>query len=207
MKKIIQALKKNEQVVVATLDLETLGLTPDAQVTEAAYLIWKIENRKGDIYTTILHEYQSFIKAYASRAVREETVAWHFANTQRKAKFENWLEVERTSPEMSVFVSKMAEAFRTLGVQAGFIRGKDFDLPIIGRAYPGYLQELQSAAGVHYHRWHCIRDMEDLMSSVALMNYTPAKQTKAHTAFSDCEDNLGAVMHIIDHLMYIRQGR
>ena len=204
MKKIVQALKNNEQVVVATLDLETLGVTPSAQVTEAAYIIWKIENHQGNICRNTLYAYQSFIKADASREVREETVAWHFANTQRKAKFENWLEVECTSPEMSVFVSKMAEAFSELGVQAVFIRGKDFDLPIIGRVYPGYLQEFQSVAGVHYHRWHCIRDMEDLMSSAALMNYHPAIPNKAHAALSDCKDNLEAVMHVLDHLMYIR---
>lgn len=201
MYELVKKLKARSKVVLATLDLETLGFTTDSQVTEAAWVVWRNYLEDGQLTGLVAHEDCTFVKADTTAEVNPATVAWHLGNTQRRQRYEHWQQEEKTSPVFLGVCARMAASFKDLGVEAVFVRGKDFDLPIIGNAFEGGLQEFQKACGVHFYRFHCIRDMEDVMKAATSGEFVQHKGVKAHNALSDCYDNAEAVAPMLNYCL------
>lgn len=201
MYELVKKLKARSQIVLATLDLETLGFTNNTQVTEAAWVVWRNYLEDGQLTGRVVHEDCTFVKASNTAEVNPATVAWHLGNTQRRQRYEQWQYEEKTSPDFPDVCARMATSFKGLGVEAVFVRGKYFDLPIIGHAFAGGLPEFQKACGVHFHRFHCVRDMEDNMKAVTSGLFVPHEGLKAHAALADCEDNGASVEAMLKYII------
>ena len=185
MKELISALKMGNHITVATVDLETLAFTPKAKVMTAAYIIATISDRGGLSATNVL-EYSGYVRSDGDED--PATVKWHSDDPARSAVFSAW-DMAHKTPFDGV-VRMMANDFKEYGVQALFIQGKDFDLPIIGNALPGYLQEFQELSELNYYHMHCLRDV---VEAARCYGFIPPKRTRAHTALSDCKDNMKAL--------------
>lgn len=182
MKDLINALKMGNHITVATVDLETLALTPTAKVMTAAYIIATISDRGGHPRTDVL-ECSDYVRSDGDED--PATVKWHSDDPARSAVLAAW-DIARKTP-FDVVMRRMANDFNEYGVQALFIQGKDFDLPIIGNALPGYLQEFQELSDIKYYDTHCLRDV---VETARCFGFIPPKRARAHTALSDCKDNL-----------------
>ena len=185
MRDLVNALRMGNHITVATVDLETLALTPTAKVMTAAYIIATISDRGGLSATNVL-EYSGYVSSDGDED--PATVKWHSEDPARSAVFSAW-DIAHKTP-FDVVVRMMANDLKEYGVQALFIQGKDFDLPIIGNALSGYLQEFQELSDVPYYHMYCLRDVVD---AARCYGFIPPKRTRAHTALSDCKDNLTTI--------------
>ena len=182
MKELTNALRMGNHITVATVDLETLALTPTAKVMTAAYIIATISDRCGLSATNVL-EYSGYVRSDGDED--PATVKWHSDDPARSAVLSAWDIANKT--QFDGVVRMMANDFKEYGVQALFIHGKDFDMPIIGNSLPGYLREFQELSDLNYYNMHCLRDV---VETARCYGFIPPKRARAHTALADCKDNL-----------------
>ena len=199
---IFEKVKAGRVVAIATLDMETLGLGVNSQVTSIGYGVgvWAPGNTAKP---RILEVAEFTVCRDPLRDISQDTVKWHERDPIRKAALEKWyLEANRAS-SFGYQLARVAAIFAGHKADALFIQGKDFDMGLISSASPTMATEFQAASQIPYYHTHCLRDIEALLQGLG-MGFKKLKRIKQHTAASDCTDNLHCAFHALDFIYYNR---
>ena len=199
---IFEKAKAGRVVAIATLDMETLGIGVNSQVTSIGYGIgvWA----PGNIAKPRILEVAEFTVCLDPlRDISQDTVKWHQKDPIRNAALEKWYLENGTAPSFGYLLARVANIFASYKAEALFIQGKDFDMGLISSASPTMAIEFQAASQIPYYNQHCLRDVEALLQGLGT-GFKKLKRVKQHTAASDCTDNLHCAFHALDFIYYNR---
>ena len=199
---IFEKAKAGRVVAIATLDMETLGLGVNSQVTSIGYGIgvWAPGNTAKP---RILEVGDFAVGVDLTRDISQDTIAWHQKDPIRKAALEKWNLERNMAPSFGYQLARVAAIFAGYKAEALFIQGKDFDMGLISSASPTMATEFQAASQIPYYHTHCLRDVEALLQGLGT-GFKKLKRVKQHTAASDCADNLHCAFHALDFIYYNR---
>ena len=199
---VFEKAKAGRVVTIATLDMETLGLGVNSQVTSIGYGIgvWAPGNTAKP---RVVEVAEFTVGRDLTRDISQDTIAWHQKDPIRKAALEKWYLENGTAPSFGYQLARVAAIFAGYKAEALFIQGKDFDMGLISSASPTMATEFQAASQIPYYHTHCLRDVEALLQGLG-MGFKKLKRIKQHTAASDCTDNLHCAFHALDFIYYNR---
>ena len=199
---VFEKARAGRVVAIATLDMETLGLGVNSQVTSIGYGVgmWA----PGNTAKPRVAEVAEFtVGLDLTRYISQDTIAWHQKDPIRKAALEKWHWESRTAPSFGYQLARVAAIFAGHKAEALFIQGKDFDMGMISAESPTMATEFQAASQIPYYHTHCLRDVEALLQGLGT-GFKKLKRVKQHTAASDCADNLHCAFHALDFIYYNR---
>ena len=199
---VFEKAKAGRVVTIATLDMETLGLGVNSQVTSIGYGIgvWAPGNTAKPRVVKVA---EFTVDRDHTRDISQDTVKWHQKDPIRNAALEKWHLKNRTAPSFRYQLARVAAIFAGHTAEALFIQGKDFDMGLISSVSPDMATEFQAASQIPYYHTHCLRDVEALLQGLG-MGFKKLKRIKQHTAASDCTDNLHCAFHALDFIYYNR---
>ena len=199
---VFEKAKAGRVVTIATLDMETLGLGVNSQVTSIGYGIglWAPGNTDKP---RVVEVAEFTVGRDPMRDISQDTVKWHERDPIRNAALEKWYLENGTAPSFGYQLARVAAIFAGYKAEALFIQGKDFDMGLISSASPTMVTEFQAASQIPYYHTHCLRDVEALLQGLG-MGFKKLKRIKQHTAASDCTDNLHCAFHALDFIYYNR---
>ena len=199
---IFEKARAGRVVTIATLDMETLGLGVNSQVTSVGYGVgvWAPGNTAKP---TVVEVAEFTVCRDPLRDILQDTVKWHERDPIRKAALEKWFLENGTAPSFWYQLARVAAIFAGYEAEALFIQGKDFDMGLISSASPTMAIEFQAASQIPYYNQHCLRDVEALLQGLGT-GFKKLKRIKQHTAASDCTDNLHCAFHALDFIYYNR---
>lgn len=199
---VFDKVKAGRVVAIATLDMETLGLGVNSQVTSIGYGIgmWTPGNTAK---SRIIEVAEFTVGRDPLRDISQDTVKWHERDPIRHSALQKWYAESRTAPSFGYQIARVAATFARHEVAALFIQGKDFDMGLISSASPTMATEFQAASQIPYYHTHCLRDVEALLQGLGT-GFKKLKRVKQHTAASDCADNLHCAFHALDFIYYNR---
>lgn len=199
---VFEKAKAGRVVTIATLDMETLGLGVNSQVTSIGYGIgvWAPGNTDKP---RVVEVAEFTVGRDLTRDISQDTVKWHQKDSIRKAALEKWYLENGTAPSFGYQLARVAAIFAGHKADALFIQGKDFDMGLISSVSPDMATEFQAASQIPYYNTHCLRDVEALLQGLG-MGFKKLKRIKQHTAASDCTDNLHCAFHALDFIYYNR---
>ena len=199
---VFEKAKAGRVITIATLDMETLGLGVNSQVTSIGYGIgvWAPGNT-GKPRCVEVAEFT--VGRDLTRDISQDTVKWHERDPIRKSALEKWYLENGTAPSFGYQLARVADIFAGYKAEALFIQGKDFDMGLISSASPTMATEFQAASQIPYYHTHCLRDVEALLQGLG-MGFKKLKRIKQHTAASDCTDNVHCAFHALDFIYYNR---
>ena len=199
---VFEKARAGRVVTIATLDMETLGLVANSQVTSIGYGIgvWAPGNT-GKPRVVEVAEFT--VGRDPMRGISQDTVKWHQKDPMRNAALEKWYLENGTAPSFGYQLARVAAIFAGYKADALFIQGKDFDMGLISSASPDMATVFQAASQIPYYNTHCLRDVEALLQGLG-MGFKKLKRIKQHTAASDCTDNLHCAFHALDFIYYNR---
>ena len=199
---VFEKARAGRVVTIATLDMETLGLGVNSQVTSIGYGIgvWAPCNMDKP---RVVEVAEFTVGRDLTRDISQDTVKWHQKDPIRNAALEKWYLENGTAPSFGYQLARVAATFAGYKADALFIQGKDFDMGLISSAAPDMATEFQAASQIPYYNTHCLRDVEALLQGLG-MGFKKLKRAKQHTAASDCTDNLHCAFHALDFIYYNR---
>ena len=199
---VFEKARAGRVVTIATLDMETLGLGVNSQVTSIGYGIgvWAPGNTDKPIVVEVA---EFTVRRDPLRDISQDTVKWHQKDPIRNAALEKWYLENGTAPSFGYHLVWVAAIFAGYKADALFIQGKDFDMGLISSAAPDMATEFQAASQIPYYNTHCLRDVEALLQGLG-MGFKKLKRAKQHTAASDCTDNLHCAFHALNFIYYSR---
>ena len=199
---VFEKAKAGRVVTIATLDMETLGLGVNSQVTSIGYGIgvWAPGNTGK---SKIIEVAEFMVGTDPLREITQDTVKWHERDPIRNAALEKWYAESVMAPSFGYQLARVAAILAGHKAEALFIQGKDFDMGLISSASPTMATEFQAASQIPYYHTHCLRDVEALLQGLG-MGFKKLKRIKQHTAASDCTDNLHCAFHALDFIYYNR---
>ena len=189
-------------VTIATLDMETLGLGVNSQVTSIGYGIgvWAPGNTDKPRVVDVA---EFTVGRDPMRGISQGTVKWLQKEPIRKAALEKWYLENGTASSFVYQLARVAAIFAGYKADALFIQGKDFDMGLISSVSSDMATDFQAASQIPYYRTHCLRDVEALLQGLGT-GFKKLKRVKQHTAASDCADNLHCAFHALDFIYYNR---
>lgn len=199
---VFEKAKAGRVITIATLDMETLGLGVNSQVTSIGYGIgvWAPGNTDKP---RVVEVAEFTVGRDTTRDISQDTVKWHQKDPIRNAALEKWYLENGTAPSFGYQLARVAAIFAGYKADALFIQGKDFDMGLISSVSPDMATEFQAASQIPYYNTHCLRDVEALLQGLG-MGFKKLKRIKQHTAASDCTDNLHCAFHALDFIYYNR---
>ena len=199
---VFEKAKAGRVVTIATLDMETLGLGVNSQVTSIGYGIgmWAPGNTAKP---RVVEVAEFTVGRDPTRDISQDTVKWHERDPIRNAALEKWYAESIMAPSFGYQLARVAAILAGHKAEALFIQGKDFDMGLISSASPTMATEFQAASQIPYYHTHCLRDVEALLQGLG-MGFKKLKRIKQHTAASDCTDNLHCAFHALDFIYYNR---
>ena len=199
---VFEKARAGRVVTIATLDMETLGLGVNSQVTSIGYGVgvWAPGNTAKPKVVDVA---EFTVGRDHLRDISQDTIAWHQKDPIRNAALEKWYLENRTAPSFEFQLARVAAIFAGYKADALFIQGKDFDMGLISSASPDMATEFQAISQIPYYNTHCLRDVEALLQGLG-MGFKKLKRIKQHTAASDCTDNLHCAFHALDFIYYNR---
>ena len=199
---VFEKAKAGSVVTIATLDMETLGLGVNSQVTSIGYGVgvWAPGNTAKP---RVVEVAEFTVGRDPRRDVSQDTVKWHQKDPIRNAALEKWYLENVTVSSFGYQLARVAAIFAGYKAEALFIQGKDFDMGLISSVSPDMATEFQAASQIPYYNTHCLRDVEALLQGLG-MGFKKLKRIKQHTAASDCTDNLHCAFHALDFIYYNR---
>ena len=199
---VFEKAKAGRVVTIATLDMETLGLGVNSQVTSIGYGIgvWAPGNTDKP---RVVEVAEFTVGRDLTRDISQDTVKWHERDPIRNAALEKWYAENGAAPSFGYQLARVAAIFAGYKAEALFIQGKDFDMGLISSASPTMATEFKAASQIPYYHTHCLRDVEALLQGLG-MGFKKLKRIKQHTAASDCTDNLHCAFHALDFIYYNR---
>ena len=199
---VFEKAKAGRVIAIATLDMETLGLGVNSQVTSIGYGIgvWAPGNTDKP---RVVEAGEFTVCRDPLREITQDVIQWHERDAIRHAALEKWYVENRTAPSFGYQLARVAAIFAGHKAEALFIQGKDFDMGLISSASPTMATEFQAASQIPYYHTHCLRDVEALLQGLG-MGFKKLKRIKQHTAASDCTDNLHCAFHALDFIYYNR---
>ena len=199
---VFEKARAGRVVTIATLDMETLGLGVNSQVTSIGYGIgvWAPGNTDK---SRVVEVAEFTVGRDPLRDISQDTVKWHQQDPIRNAALEKWYLENGTAPSFGYQLARVAAIFAGYKADALFIQGKDFDMGLISSVSPDMATGFQEASQIPYYSTHCLRDVEALLQGLG-MGFKKLKRVKQHTAASDCADNLHCAFHALDFIYYNR---
>ena len=199
---VFEKAKAGRVVTIATLDMETLGLGVNSQVTSIGYGngVWAPGNTGK---SKIIEVAEFMVGSDPLREITQDTVKWHERDPIRNAALEKWYAESSMAPSFGYQLARVAAILAGHKAEALFIQGKDFDMGLISSVSPDMATEFQAASQIPYYNTHCLRDVEALLQGLG-MGFKKLKRIKQHTAASDCTDNLHCAFHALDFIYYNR---
>ena len=199
---VFEKVKAGRVVAIATLDMETLGLGVNSQVTSVGYGIgvWAPGNTAKP---RIIEAEEFTVCRDPMREITQDVIQWHEHDPIRHAALKKWYLENRTANSFGSCLEQVASIFAGYKAEALFIQGKDFDMGLISSASPTMATEFQAASQIPYYHTHCLRDVEALLQGLGT-GFKKLKRVKQHTAASDCSDNLQCAFHALDFIYYNR---
>ena len=199
---VFEKARAGRVVTIATVDMETLGLGVNSQVTSIGYGVgvWAPGNTAKP---KVVEVAEFTVGRDHLRDISQDTIAWHQKDPIRNAALEKWYVENRTAPSFGFQLARVAAIFAGYKADALFIQGKDFDMGLISSVSPDMATEFQAASQIPYYNTHCLRDVEALLQGLG-MGFKKLKRIKQHTAASDCTDNLHCAFHALDFIYYNR---
>ena len=199
---VFEKARAGRVVTIATLDMETLGLGVNSQVTSIGYGIgvWAPGNTDKPRVVDVA---EFTVGRDPMRAISQATVKWLQKEPIRKAALEKWYLENGTASSFGYQLARVAAIFAGYKAEALFIQGKDFDMGLISSVSPDRATEFQAASQIPYYHTHCLRDVEALLQGLGT-GFKKLKRAKQHTAASDCTDNLHCAFHALDFIYYNR---
>ena len=199
---VFEKARAGRVVTIATLDMETLGLGVNSQVTSIGYGIgvWAPGNTAKP---RVVEVAEFTVGRDITRDISQDTVKWHERDPIRKAALEKWYLEANMAPSFGYQLARVASIFANYKAEALFIQGKDFDMGLISSASFTMATYFQTISKIPYYHTHCLRDVEALLQGLG-MGFKKLKRIKQHTAASDCTDNLHCVFHALDFIYYNR---
>ena len=199
---VFEKVKAGRGVVIATLDMETLGLGVNSQVTSIGYGVgvWAPGNTAKP---RIMEAAEFTVCRDPLREITQDVIQWHERDPIRHAALKKWYLENRTAPSFGYQLARVAAIFAGYKAEALFIQGKDFDMGLISSLSPTMATEFQAASQIPYYYTHCLRDVEALLQGLGT-GFKKLKRVKQHTAASDCADNLHCAFHALDFIYYNR---
>ena len=199
---IFEKARAGRVVTIATLDMETMGLGVNSQVTSIGYGVgvWAPGNTAKP---RVVEVAEFTVGRDTMRDISQDTIAWHQKDPIRNEALEKWYLENGTAPSFGYQLARVAAIFAGYKADALFIQGKDFDMGLISSASPTMATEFQAASQIQYYNTHCLRDVEALLQGLG-MGFKKLKRIKQHTAASDCTDNLHCSFHALDFIYYNR---
>ena len=199
---IFEKARAGRVVTIATLDMETLGLGVNSQVTSIGYGVgvWAPGNTAKP---KILEVAEFTVCRDPLREITQDVIQWHERYPLRHAALQKWYLENGTAPSFGYQLARVAAIFSGYKAEALFIQGKDFDMGLISSVSPDMATEFQAASQIPYYNVHCLRDVEALLQGLGT-GFKKLKRVKQHTAASDCADNLYCAFHALDFIYYNR---
>ena len=199
---VFEKARAGRVVTIATVDMETLGLGVNSQVTSIGYGVgvWAPGNTAKP---KVVEVAEFTVCSDLTRDISKDTVKWHQKDPIRHAALKKWYLENDTAPSFGYQLARVAAIFAGYKAEALFIQGKDFDMGLISSASPTMATEFQAASQIPYYHTHCLRDVEALLQGLG-NGFKKLKRVKQHTAASDCTDNLHCAFHALDFIYYNR---
>lgn len=199
---VFEKARAGRVVTIATLDMETLGLGVNSQVTSIGYGIgvWAPGNTDKP---RVVEVAEFTVGRDPMRDISQDTVKWHQKDPIRNAALEKWYLENGTASSFGYQLARVAAILAGHKAEALFIQGKDFDMGLISSVSSDMATEFQAATKIPYYNTHCLRDVEALLQGLG-MGFKKLKRIKQHTAASDCTDNLHCAFHALDFIYYNR---
>ena len=164
---VFEKAKAGRVITIATLDMETLGLGVNSQVTSIGYGIgvWAPGNTDK---SRVVEVAEFTVGRDTMRDISQDTVKWHQKDPIRNAALEKWYLENGTAPSFGYQLARVAAIFAGYKADALFIQGKDFDMGLISSASPDMATEFQAASQIPYYNTHCLRDVEALLQGLGM---------------------------------------
>ena len=199
---VFDKVKAGRVVTIATLDMETLGLGVNSQVTSIGYGVgvWAPGNTAKP---RIVDVGEFTVGRDLQRDISQDTVKWHQKDPIRHAALEKWDLEANMAPSLSDQIRRVADGFAAMRAEALFIQGKDFDMGLISSVSSTMTTDFQTISRIPYYHTHCLRDVEALLQGLGT-GFKKLKRVKQHTAASDCADNLHCAFHALDFIYHNR---
>ena len=199
---VFEKARAGRVVTIATVDMETLGLGVNSQVTSIGYGVgvWAPGNTAKP---KVVEVAEFTVCRDPLREITQDTIQWHERDPIRHAALKKWYLENGTAPSFGYQLARVAAIFAGYKAEALFIQGKDFDIGLISSASPTMATEFQAASQIPYYHTHCLRDVEALLQGLG-NGFKKLKRVKQHTAASDCTDNLHCAFHALDFIYYNR---
>lgn len=164
----------------AVVDIETLGLSPTAQMLEIAAVVFTVSQRSGFMIK------REFFQSCKTQEIlgEESTIEWWKSSTDLLDAYQSMLlnSCNTHAVPQHIGAKNLAKFLAEHSVTNLWSQGKDFDFPILRYYYP----EFTIDSGVPYANVHCARDLAEL---VALTGRIPKnlKSKVPHRAYGDAQ--------------------